>query len=298
MCGSVITLRGACKGTGVSAHSPVPLYLCHKIDFTEPVPMPELLPHMDVVWLIGHRNTAHGELSAFLKKNIRTRDERGLCRFTPSEVESLTRIGIQTMLTHECQNTASVYKLNPLSIAKRYVDNYDKVLAHDSSRSQAKIQEKAQEGIRRAMLQRLKATRDALVSGASIRAAAALLGKSKSTIQSHKNTLTRRLGVGWLERMKAKKQASQTVPTSPIHQHGTVTHDLRITPEQEDDLSNTRLGGWQLRLRKLLHPQQYAEEERELWLHIARRRFAYALPGYKPSPLELLLARSHRCKSC
>ena len=254
--------------------------------------MPELLPHMDVVWLETHRNAPYGELSAFLYLNIKTHDERGLCNYTPSEVESLVRIGIQTMLTQGIHDTASVYKLNPLSIAKRYVDNYDKVLAHDSSRAQAKRQELAQEGIRKAMLERLKATRDALVSGASIRAAAALLGKSKSTVQNHKNTLTRRLGVGWLERMKAKKQASQTVPTSPIHQHGTVTHDLRITPEQEDDLSNTRLGRWKLRLRKLLHPQQYAEEERELWLHIARRRFAYALPGYKPTPLELLLARS------
>ena len=250
---------------------------------------------MDVVWLKGHRDTPYRELSAFLKKNIRTRDERGLSNFTPDEVESLIRIGKQTMLTHECQNTAAVHKLNPLSIAKRYVNNYDKVLAHDSSRAQATRQALAQEGIRKAMLVRLKVTRDALVSGKSIRAAAALLGKSKTTILNHKNTLTRRLGIGWLERMKAKKQAVSTVPTSSIQHHGTQVHDLRITGEQEDELVDRRLGRWKLRLRKLLHPQQYAEEERELWLYIARRRFAYALPGYKPSALSLLAARLLCC---
>ena len=151
-------------------------------DFTKPVPIPELLPHMDVVWLDRHRSTTYGELGAFLFKNIRTHDERGLCNYMPDEVESLTRIGKQTLLTQGIHDTAAVHKLNPLSIARRYVDNYDKVLAYDSSRAQAKRQELAQEGIRKAMLPRLKATRDALVSGASIRAAAALLGKSKSTI--------------------------------------------------------------------------------------------------------------------
>ena len=88
--------------------------------------------------------------------------------------------------------------------------------------------------------------------------------------------------------MKAKKQSVSTVPTSPIHYHDMVTHDLRITGEQDDDLSNTRLGVWRLALRELLHPDAYAEEERELWLYQARRQFAYALPGYKPTPLELL----------